>query len=152
MGKRRRFPRDVNGACRAVNWMLGEENRPGGSALPHLWTSRTRTNVFVWTCSQRVILAALRWVDADSAVDENGALAKLQQGRTGYAPGVSSNVGSFEYSRVSLPDSVVEAPPLIEMLPAEAKFFLEEFQSRMLLTAGGRRCDSGSQRGTWMPQ
>ena len=42
-------------------------------------------------------------------------------------------VGSYEYSRVSLADSVVDAPPLIEMLPAEARIFLEEFQSRMLL-------------------
>ena len=33
-----------------------------------------------------------------------------------------SNVGSYEYSRVSLPDSDVNAPPLIEMLPAETVF------------------------------
>ena len=46
---------------------------------------------------------------------------------------VSSNVGSDEYSRVSLPDSVVDAPPLIDMLLAEARIFLQEFQSRMLL-------------------
>ena len=43
---------------------------------------------------ERVILAAMRWVDADSAVDEHEALAKLLKGPTGYAPGVSSNVGS----------------------------------------------------------
>ena len=73
---------------------------------------------------QRVILAALRWGDADSAVDDNEALAKPLLGRTSHAPGVSSNVGSYEYSRVSRPDSVVDAPPLIEMLPAEAGFFL----------------------------
>ena len=57
---------------------------------------------------QRVILAATRWVDADSEVDGHEPLAKLLKGRAGYAPGVSSNVGSFEYSRVSLPDSVVD--------------------------------------------
>ena len=49
---------------------------------------------------QRVIIAALRWVDADSAVDEDEALAKLLKGRTGYASGVSSNVGSCGYLRV----------------------------------------------------
>ena len=27
-GQRRRLLRDVNGACRALNWMHGEENRP----------------------------------------------------------------------------------------------------------------------------
>ena len=60
-------------------------------------------------------------------------MAKLLKGRTGYAPGVSSNVGSYEYSRFSLPDSVVDAPPLIDLLPADAKTFLQELQSRMLL-------------------
>ena len=58
---------------------------------------------------QRVIPAAMRWVDADSAVDEHEASAKLLKGRRGHAPGVSSNVGSYEYSLVSLPDWVVDA-------------------------------------------
>ena len=41
---------------------------------------------------------------------------------------------SFSSTRVSLPGSVVDAPQLIEMLPAQAMlFFLLEFQSRMLL-------------------
>ena len=82
---------------------------------------------------QRVILAAVRWVVADSAVDEHEALAKLLKGCTGSALGVSSNVGSFEYSPGSLPDSLVDVPPLIEMLPAEALFSSRRFQSRMLL-------------------
>ena len=72
-------------------------------------------------------------MDADSAVGEHEALAKLLKGSTGCAPGVSSNVGSYEYSRVSLPDSVVDGPPLVEMLPAEARLFLVGFRSRMLL-------------------
>ena len=76
---------------------------------------------------QRVILEAMRWVDADSAVDEHEALAKLLKGRTGYSLGVSFIVASHEYSRVSLPDSVLDAPPLIEMLPAEAKNFSRSF-------------------------
>ena len=39
----------------------------------------------------------------------------------------------FKLSTALLPDSVVDAPPLIDLLLAEAKHFLEEFQSRMLL-------------------
>ena len=110
---------------------LGGQSPRGSSSL----SCATEDNIQCLRADvkQRVILAAVRWVDADSAVDEHEALAKLLKGRTGCALGVSSNVGSYEHSRVSLPDSVVDAPPLIEMLPAEARFFLEEFQSRMLL-------------------
>ena len=73
------------------------------------------------------MLAAMRWVHAGSAVDEYEALAKLLKERTGCAPGVSSSVGSDEYSRSSLPDLVVDAPPLIEMLPTEANLFSRSF-------------------------
>ena len=41
-------------------------------------------------------MAALRRVDADRAVDGHEALAKLLKGRTGWAPGVSSNVSSCD--------------------------------------------------------
>ena len=105
-GQRRRLLRDVNEACRALNWMHGEESRP--TALPpSLVASEDRNNVFVPDVQQRVILAALRWLDADSAVDEHEALAKLLMGRTSRALGVSFNVGSYEHSRISLPDSLV---------------------------------------------
>ena len=67
-----------------------------------------------------------------TALSMHEALAKILKGQRRYAPGFSSNVGSCEYS---LPDSVVYAPPLIEMLPAEARFVLEDFLSRMLLPA-----------------
>ena len=130
-GRRRRLSRDVNEACRALDGMHGEENRP--TALPPSLVASEDKNQCLRADVQRVILAALRWVDADSAVDEHEALAKLLKERTEYAPGVSSNVGSYEYSRFSLPESVVDAPPLIDVLPAEANIFLEEFQSRMLL-------------------
>ena len=89
-----------------------EDSRP--AARPLLRPPRTRINV-LRADVQRVVLAAMRWVDADSAVDEREALATLLKGCTGYALGVSSNVGSYEYSRVSLPDSVVDAPPLVEI-------------------------------------
>ena len=119
-------------SCRALNWMHGEETRP--PALPSsVVASEDKNQRLRADVQQRVITAALRWVDADSAVDGHQALAKLQKGSTSYASGVSSNVGSYESSRVSLPDSVVDAPPLIDILPAKAHIFLEEFRSRMLL-------------------
>ena len=86
---------------------------------------------------QRVIIGSAL-VDADSAVDENVALATLLKGRTGCALGVSSNVGSYEYSRVSLPDSVEDAPPLIGMLPAEAKFSRGVSETDAVATGGSR--------------
>ena len=131
-GQRRRLLREVNGACCASNWMHGEENGPA-TRPPSVVVREDKNQCLRGDVRQRVILTALRWIDADSAVDENETFAKLLKGRTGYAPDVSSNIGSNENSRVSLPDSVVDAPPLIEMLPAEAQFFVEEFQSRMLL-------------------
>ena len=131
-GRRRRLLRDVNGACNALTCM-DRENSRRAARPPTLVATEDKNQCLRADVQQRVILAAMRWVDADSAVDEHEASAKLLKGRTGYAPGVSSNVGSYEYWRVSLPDSVVDAPPLVEMLPVEARIILEQFQSRMLL-------------------
>ena len=131
-GQRRRLLRDVNRSRNALNWMHGEDSRPA-ARLPSLVACEDKNQCLLADVQQSVILAAMRWVDADRAVDGHEALAKLLKGRTGYAPGVSSIVGSYEYSRVSLLDSVVHAPPLIEILLAEARLSLEEFQSRMLL-------------------
>ena len=111
--------------------MHDEENR-SAPRPPSLVASEDK-NQCLRADVQRVILAALRWLDADSAFVENEALGTLLSGRTGYALGVSSNDGRCDYSRVSLPDSLVDALPQIEMLPVEAKVLLEEFQSRMLL-------------------
>ena len=109
--------RDVNGACRALH---GEETRPSARP-PSRVASEDKNQRLRVDVQQRVILAALRWVESDSALDEHETSAKLLKGRTGYASGVSSNVGPYEYSRVSLPDSVVVAPPLLEMLPCWQK-------------------------------
>ena len=91
-------------------------------------------------------------VVADSAVNENETLAKLLKGRRGDAPGVSSNASFHEYLWVSLPGSVVDAPPLIEMLPAKVRVFPPGVSVTIAGTARGRRCNSGSPRGTWWPQ
>ena len=72
-GHRRRLLRDVNEACRALNWMDGEETRP--LALPpSLVAGEDKKQCLRAGVQQRVILAALRWVDADSAVDGHEAL------------------------------------------------------------------------------
>ena len=72
---------------------------------------------------QRVLHCSLRWIDVDSAITEKEALAKLLKGKAGYAPAASTNIGSYEYSRVSLPESVLDAPSVLSMLPAEARIF-----------------------------
>ena len=78
--------------------MHGEDGRPRDSSS----FSEDKNQCLRADVQQRVILAATCWVDADSAVEEHEALAKLLKGRKGYAPGVSSNVGSYGFSRVSL--------------------------------------------------
>ena len=118
-GQRRRLLRDVNGACNALNWMHGEDSR-SAARLPSLVATEDKNQCLRADVQQRVILAAVRWVDADNAVDEHEALAKLLKGRTGDAPGVSASLIPLWTRRH-------------EMLPAEARFLLEEFQSRMLL-------------------
>ena len=58
-GQRRRLLRDVIEACRAVNWMHGEETRP--QALPpSLVASEDKNQCLRADLQQRVILAALR--------------------------------------------------------------------------------------------
>ena len=78
-GQRRRLLRDVNGASRALNLMHGEESRP--EARPPFLVASEDENRYLLheDVQQRIILAALCWVDADSAVDENVGLAKLHR-------------------------------------------------------------------------
>ena len=102
--------------------MHGEDSRPAARP-PSLVATEDQNQCLRADVQQRVILAAMHWVDADSTVDEHEALAKLLRGRTGHALSVSSSFGSHEYSRVSLPDSVGDARTLIDMLPARQKKF-----------------------------
>ena len=57
-GQRRRFLRDVNEACRALNWMHGEETRPP-ALPPSLVASEDKNQCLRVDVQQRVILAAL---------------------------------------------------------------------------------------------
>ena len=104
-GRRRRLSRDVNEVCRALNWMHGEEKRP--TAFPPSLVASKHKNQCLRVDVQCLILAALRWVDADSAVDEHEALAKLLKERTG---GVSTN--STGYGQIQLcGGNLVQASP-----------------------------------------
>ena len=59
-----------------LNWIHGEDSRP--AACPaSLVASEDKNQCLRADVQHRVILAALRWVDAGSAVDEHEALAKL---------------------------------------------------------------------------
>ncbi|CAK0869717.1 unnamed protein product, partial [Prorocentrum cordatum] len=84
---------------------------------------------------QRVVEAASRWCGVDSAVGERGALARLLKGRSGHQPAPSCSVGSYEYSKVSMPNDLHDSPSLISMLPSEARKHLEDFEKLMLRPA-----------------
>ena len=60
--------------------------------LPSLVACEDKNQCLRADVQHRVIPAALRWVDADSAVEGHEALAKLLKGRTGHAPGRHSRV------------------------------------------------------------
>ncbi|CAK0910262.1 unnamed protein product, partial [Prorocentrum cordatum] len=132
-GRRRRLLRDIEAAIDALNWMHGSAYRP----IPHRISSATERKILGLQADvrQRVVEAAARWCDVDSAVSERGALARLLKGRSGYTPSPSCSVGSYEYSKVSLPGDLHNAPSLISMLPSEARIQLEDFEKHMLRPA-----------------
>ncbi|CAK0825411.1 unnamed protein product, partial [Prorocentrum cordatum] len=130
-GQRRRWLRDGNAACKSLNYLHGGEHRSG--TAPEGSVSQRKMDLIRADVQQRVFSAARRWIDVDSAITEQEALAKLLKGKAGYAPLGSTSMGSYEYSRVSLPDCVLDAPSLAQMLPAEARIFLEEYSTKMLL-------------------
>ena len=133
-GQRRRLLADANAAVRGLHYLHGEGHRGPIAATATAATSE-KVSWLQRDVQQRVLHAALRWIDVDSAINEKEALAKLLKGKAGYAPAASTSVGSYEYSRVSLPESVLDAPSALSMPPAEDMIFLEEFESRMLLPA-----------------
>eukprot|EP00959_Pyramimonas_sp_CCMP1952_P030137 631807-Pyramimonas_sp.AAC.2 len=70
--------------------MHGSACRP----IPHRISSATERKIlgFQADVRQRVVEAAARWSDVDSAVSERGALARLLKGRSGYTPSPSCSV------------------------------------------------------------
>ncbi|CAK0861934.1 unnamed protein product [Prorocentrum cordatum] len=128
-GQRRRWLRDGNAACKSLNYLHGGEHRSG--TAPEGSVSQRKMDLIRADVQQRVFSAARRWIDVDSAITEQEALAKLLKGKAGYAPLGSTSMGSYEYSRVSLPDCVLDAPSLAQMLLAEARIFLEEYSTKI---------------------
>ncbi|CAK0900961.1 unnamed protein product [Prorocentrum cordatum] len=126
--QRRRWLRGGNAACESLNYLHGGIHR--GDRAPASLTSQMKMDAISADVQQRVLSAARRWIDVDSAVSEEEALARHLKGKAGHAPLGSTSVGSYEHSRVSLPDSVVDAPFLATMLPAQAKQCIEELASR----------------------
>ena len=119
-GQRRRLLADANAAVRGLNYLHGEGHRGSVTATASAATCE-KVQWLQRDVLQRVLSCALRWIDVDSAIDETEALAKLLKGKDGNAPAASTSVGSYEYSRVSLPESVMDAPSVNSMLPAEAR-------------------------------
>ena len=78
---------------------MHDEENPSSSGSSSLVASEDKDQCLRADVQQRDILAALCWVGAGSAVDQNEALAKLVKERTGHANGVSSNVDSCDHSR-----------------------------------------------------
>ncbi|CAK0830267.1 unnamed protein product, partial [Prorocentrum cordatum] len=132
-GGRRRLLRDINAAIEALSWMRGGDHRPA----PRQMSASTEKKILGLQADvrQRVVEAASRWCDVDSAVSERWALARLLKGRSGYAPAPSCSVGSCEYSKVSMPSDLHGFPSLISMLPSEARKHLEDFEKLMLRPA-----------------
>ncbi|CAK0824653.1 unnamed protein product, partial [Prorocentrum cordatum] len=129
--QRRRWLRGGNAACESLSYLHGGIHR--GGRAPVSSASQMKMDAISADAQQRVFSAARQWIDVDSAVSEEEAFARLLKGKAGYAPLGSTSMGSYEYSRVSLPDSVVDAPSLASMFPAQARQYLEELASRMLL-------------------
>ncbi|CAK0819536.1 unnamed protein product, partial [Prorocentrum cordatum] len=97
--RRRRLLRDISAAIEALSWMRGGGHRPA----PRQMSAPTEKKILGLQADvrQRVVEAAPRWCDVDSAVGERGALARLLKGRSGHAPAPSCSVGSCEHPMVS---------------------------------------------------
>ncbi|CAK0812763.1 unnamed protein product [Prorocentrum cordatum] len=130
--QRRWWLRDGNAACESLHYLLGGVHRD--DRAPPSLISQPKMDPVPAHVQQRVFLAARRWIDVDGAVAEEGALAGLLKGKAGCVPLGSTSMGPYERSRASMPDGVVDAPSSATVLPAQARLYLEELATGMLLT------------------
>ena len=79
-GQRRRLLTDANAAVRGLNYLHGEGHRGPTAATTTAATSE-KVSWLQRDVQQRVLHAALRWIDVDSAINEKEALAKLLRGK-----------------------------------------------------------------------
>ncbi|CAK0829362.1 unnamed protein product, partial [Prorocentrum cordatum] len=129
--RRRRWLRDGRAACESLNCLRGGAHRADRS--PPSLVSQLEMDAAWADVRRRVFSAARRWIDVDSAVAEEEAFAGLLKGKAGCVPLGSTSMGSDERSRLSLPDSVVDAPSSATALPVQARLYLRELARRMLL-------------------
>ena len=78
---------------------------------------------------------AASWEPLGSVPKPEAALKELLRGRSVYEIDFpEQNLASYQPSLLSLPSSVEGCPRLEEVLLADARHFLEEYQERMLRT------------------
>ena len=94
--------------------------------------TRNRIGKLQYDVQQRILEAARFWLDVDSAVSKVGAFEELLKGKAGYSTAGLTTMAPYEYSAVSLPSGVLDAPFLKDMLQLQAKQFLLEYDTRML--------------------
>ena len=131
--RQRRLGRLANDAVNALNWLHGAAHREPGSLSS---TSLLRQSGLQAEVQHRVVRSSLEFPDLVCAPVGWEALNELLKGRTSYAGGGSSaTVAPFEYSRVSVPNSVANAPLVVDLLPAEDAETLRGYEGRMLRPA-----------------
>ena len=75
-GQRRRLLRDYNACVRGLNYLHGGDRRDAQRPFPNKATAEKMASLRQ-DVQQRVLSAARRWVDVDSAVHSNEALASF---------------------------------------------------------------------------
>ena len=130
--QRARVRRHAEEALRSLNWLHGEGHRRCRRAEPNLATVERVKKLHDETL-QMVVGAAQLWSDIDCALTPGESFNELLGSQGGYDanPG-SANLAPYEYSRVSMPDDVHDAPYVEDILPAEASYFLKGYEEHML--------------------
>ena len=129
----RRILRDVNEAIESLNWLSGCRRRVR-RAGPCAERQLVHDEIL-----ERVVAAVLSRPRPASAPLPEEALKELLRGR-GLYPGTETafaNLAAFREEAVSLPNSVLTAPYLDELLPPDALAYLEGFEERMLISQEG---------------
>eukprot|EP00959_Pyramimonas_sp_CCMP1952_P232308 4854804-Pyramimonas_sp.AAC.2 len=128
-GHLRRLNADVNATVNALNWMAGDRHRP------EYGPPRTSEQASVHARVRDRISSLL--TSGVAIPSRRAAFLELLHGRAVYdaEPG-GHNLASFSnVSSVSLPDSLVGAPSVQEVVGPEASQFLEQNYERMLRTS-----------------
>ena len=125
----RRFLHDTNGCRRGLNWMAGYSTP---ALLADKLTNSTKRMELQNSVRDRVARHVLVY-DGLAREDPKEAYAKLLRGRGPYGPEAAyATLATFNNSAVSLPDSVGDAPYLVELLSEGARVRLEGFEEHML--------------------